>query len=141
MLIVMRYSLSLSLLLSFYLSPCLSFFLSASLSFSLRLFLSSQEKASAIQHYQSVMTKKQRDFQQALDKSKKARADQCKELQDRVELVSIVFVCGLIHFTVFLPHSYVQFLIHHQLPVLLYLFYIFWGPDSLTLPSLISSLF
>ncbi|KAL0966688.1 hypothetical protein UPYG_G00298450 [Umbra pygmaea] len=43
------------------------------------------EKASSIQHYQSVMTKKQKDFQQALDKCEKARSDQCEALQGRVD--------------------------------------------------------
>ncbi|XP_028974833.2 coiled-coil domain-containing protein 18 isoform X1 [Esox lucius] len=47
------------------------------------------EKASSIQHYQSVMTKKQRDFQQALDKCRKDRSDQCRELQDRVEVLQL----------------------------------------------------
>lgn len=61
-----------------------------------------QEKASSIQHYQSVMTKKQREFQQALEKCKKAHSEQNKELQDRVE---VVCVCVVSLYSVFTPLS------------------------------------
>ncbi|KAJ8011364.1 hypothetical protein DPEC_G00057380 [Dallia pectoralis] len=47
------------------------------------------EKASTIQHYQSVMAKKQRDFQQALEKCHTNRSDQNQELQDKLDVLQL----------------------------------------------------
>ncbi|TRY87533.1 hypothetical protein DNTS_007090 [Danionella cerebrum] len=45
------------------------------------------EKSSSIQHYQSVLNKKQRECQQSIEKVKTAQSHKCKELEDRIELL------------------------------------------------------
>ncbi|KAM6948763.1 LOW QUALITY PROTEIN: coiled-coil domain-containing protein 18 [Aplochiton taeniatus] len=45
------------------------------------------EKTSSIQHYQAVISKKQREFQLAVARSEKDHAVQCHHLQDTLELV------------------------------------------------------
>lgn len=52
----------------------------------------SQEKNSTIQHYQSLMSKKQRDYQQSLEKCKKSQSQQFTEQQHRIEMVEYIFV-------------------------------------------------
>nr|XP_020471831.1 coiled-coil domain-containing protein 18 isoform X2 [Monopterus albus] len=47
------------------------------------------EKTSTLQHYQSLMTKKQRDYQQSLDKSKKSHSEQWMEQQHRIEMLQL----------------------------------------------------
>lgn len=48
----------------------------------------SQEKNNTIQHYQSLLTKKQREYQQSLEKMNKCQSQQFTEQQHRVELVN-----------------------------------------------------
>ncbi|KAJ8406323.1 hypothetical protein AAFF_G00305540 [Aldrovandia affinis] len=43
------------------------------------------DKSSSLQSVEALLSRKQKDFQQALDKSKKAHAGQCKQLQDQNE--------------------------------------------------------
>ncbi|XP_046731837.1 coiled-coil domain-containing protein 18 isoform X2 [Silurus meridionalis] len=47
------------------------------------------EKDSSIHHYQSLLKKKQREHQQALETSKMAEAHRCRELEDRMEVLQL----------------------------------------------------
>lgn len=47
------------------------------------------EKTSSIQHYQSVLNKKQREYQQTVDKVKLAQSHKCKELEDEREVLQL----------------------------------------------------
>ncbi|XP_058484472.1 coiled-coil domain-containing protein 18 isoform X2 [Solea solea] len=47
------------------------------------------EKTNSLQHYQTLMTKKQRDYQQSLDKCKKSQSQQCMEQQHRIEMLQL----------------------------------------------------
>lgn len=48
-----------------------------------------QEKMSTVEHYQTLMSKKQREYQQSLDRCKKAQAQEQTEQQHKVEMVSV----------------------------------------------------
>lgn len=48
-----------------------------------------KEKTSSIQHYQSVLSKKQKEYQQTMEKSKVSQSHKCKELEDNIEVVSM----------------------------------------------------
>lgn len=48
----------------------------------------SQEKNNTIQHYQSLLSKKQREYQQSLENLNKCQSQQFTEQQHRVELVN-----------------------------------------------------
>ncbi|KAG5847621.1 hypothetical protein ANANG_G00128110 [Anguilla anguilla] len=45
------------------------------------------DKTSSLQHTEALFSRKQKDFQQALEKSKKAYAEKCKQLQEQMELL------------------------------------------------------
>ncbi|XP_056329051.1 coiled-coil domain-containing protein 18 [Danio aesculapii] len=47
------------------------------------------EKTSSIQHYQSVLNKKQREYQQTVDKVKAEQSHKCKELEDEREVLQL----------------------------------------------------
>ncbi|KAI4894106.1 hypothetical protein NFI96_020168, partial [Prochilodus magdalenae] len=47
------------------------------------------ERDSSIHHYQSVLSKRQREHQQALEKSKLAEENKSKDLEDRIEVLGI----------------------------------------------------
>ncbi|KAA0719027.1 Coiled-coil domain-containing protein 18 [Triplophysa tibetana] len=47
------------------------------------------EKASSIQHYQSVLSKKQKEYQQSMEKSKVSQSHKCKELEDKIEVLRL----------------------------------------------------
>uniref|UniRef100_A0A8D3A116 Coiled-coil domain containing 18 n=1 Tax=Scophthalmus maximus TaxID=52904 RepID=A0A8D3A116_SCOMX len=47
------------------------------------------EKTSTLQHYQSLMTKRQRDYQQSLDRCKRSQSEQCTEQQHRIEMLQL----------------------------------------------------
>lgn len=57
------------------------------------LHMLNKEKASSIQHYQSVLSKKQKEYQQASVKSKVSQSQKCKELEDKIELVNVQIAC------------------------------------------------
>ncbi|TNN69827.1 Cytoskeletal protein Sojo [Liparis tanakae] len=46
-----------------------------------------EEKTSNLQHYQSLMTKKQKEYQQSLDKCKQSQSQQLMEQQHRIEML------------------------------------------------------
>nr|XP_057923330.1 coiled-coil domain-containing protein 18-like isoform X1 [Doryrhamphus excisus] len=48
-----------------------------------------QEKTSTLQHYQSLMSKKQREYQQSLEKAKQSHTQQCTEQQHRIDMLQL----------------------------------------------------
>ncbi|CAB1429621.1 unnamed protein product [Pleuronectes platessa] len=47
------------------------------------------EKTNSVQHYQTMMTKKQREYQQSLDKCKRSQSQQGTEQQHRIEMFQL----------------------------------------------------
>ncbi|XP_019733265.1 coiled-coil domain-containing protein 18 [Hippocampus comes] len=48
-----------------------------------------QEKTSTLQHYQTLMSKKQREYQQSLEKTKQSHSQQCTEQQHRIDVLQL----------------------------------------------------
>ncbi|XP_051944107.1 coiled-coil domain-containing protein 18 isoform X1 [Hippocampus zosterae] len=48
-----------------------------------------QEKTSALQHYQTLMSKKQREYQQSLEKTKQSHSQQCTEQKHRIDVLQL----------------------------------------------------
>ena len=56
------------------------------------LYLKLQEKTSALQHYQSLMTRKQREYQQTLERCEGSQSQRLTEQQHRIEMVTITLL-------------------------------------------------
>lgn len=52
----------------------------------------SKEKTSSAQHYQTLLTKKQREYQQSLEKCQQSHSHQFTEQQQRIQMVIFSFV-------------------------------------------------